>query len=480
MGRTDRSGDSSAVSASVPLSDHPALIEIERVVGKRFLLTERDVVAGYETDWTRRFSGTALAVVRAGSVEEVSKIVRICASHDLAIVPQGGNTGLVGGGVPRGAREQIVLSTTRFRDIGEVDGAAREVTAGAGVTLARLQMHVESAGFTLGVDLASRDSATLGGLVATNAGGALAFKFGTVRDQLTGVEAVLGTGAIVSRLTSARKDNTGYHFPSLFAGSEGTLGIVTSARLRLAATPKHKVAVLMGLKTVQDAVGVIDALSQTTDDVRAAELLSGEGIELVASIHGLTLPFASSYPAYLLVELAGPTDPTDVLAEVLEESPVRETAIGSDPATRQGLWRFRELHTESIGTRASDSGGVVHKLDIAVPPRKVPEFVEMAKNEIALLAPQAECYIFGHVGDGNLHINLLTDLDARDVIDERILGLAVACGGSISAEHGIGTAKARWLRLSRSDAEIDAMRDIKRALDPQGILNPGVLLPIET
>lgn len=468
------------MSPSEPLPVHPALNQIEQTVGKRFLITERDVVAGYETDWTRRFSGRALAVVRAGSVEEVARIVRICASHGLAIVPQGGNTGLVGGGVPRGEREQIVLSTARFQNLLEVDGAAREVTAGAGVTLASLQRHVESAGFTLGVDLASRDSATVGGLVATNAGGALAFKFGTVRDQLTGVEAVLGTGAIVSRLTMARKDNTGYHFPSLLAGSEGTLGIVTSARFRLAATPKYKLAVLLGLKTVQDAVGIVDALSQATDEVRAAELLSGEGIELVASVHGLPLPFATSYGAYLLVELAGQTDPTHVLAGVLEDSPVGDTAIGSDPATRHSLWQFRELHTESIGTRASDRGGLVHKLDVAVPPRKVPEFVEMARNEIALLAPRAECYIFGHVGDGNLHINLLTDVDDRDAIDGRILSLAVACGGSISAEHGIGTAKARWLRLSRSDAEIEAMRDIKRALDPHGILNPGVLLPIET
>ena len=447
------------------------------VVGPSHVITEPSGKVSFETDWTRRFSGEALAVVRPATTEEVVEVVRACLKWRIPIVPQGGNTGLVGGGVPRGNGEQIVLSMARLRLLDPVDEAAQEVTADAGVPLADLQAHVAASGLFLGVDLASRDSATVGGLVATNAGGARAFKFGSVRQQLVGVEAVLGTGAVVSRLANVRKDNTGYHLPSLLAGSEGTLGVVTRARFRLSPAPSHHLVILLGLHSVADAIRSVRLLERASDDIRAAELMLDAGMRLVLAVSSLTPPFGRSYPAYLLIEVAGRTDPTDHLLQAIETCPAADVAVGTDTTTRRGLWELRELHTEAIALRASEIGVVAHKLDVAVPPQRVAEFIEAAIGEVAATVPSAECYIFGHVGDGNLHINLVGDLADPDGIDERILQLTVGYGGSISAEHGIGTSKTRWLGLTRTDDEIQTMRAIKQALDPQGIMNPGVLLP---
>lgn len=454
-----------------------ALAQLNRVVGPSNLITEPSAMAAYESDWTRRFSGKAMAVVRPGSVAEVVEVVRICRSENIPIVPQGGNTGLVGGGVPRSSGDEIVLSTARLRDLSAVDEATLEVTADAGVTLSELQDHAASAGLMVGVDLASRSSATVGGLVATNAGGSLAFKFGPVRQQLVGVEAVLGSGAVVSRLTAARKDNTGYHFPSLLAGSEGTLGLITRARFRLFAAPTHHFVVLLAAKSVDDAIACVGSLRRSTDAIRAVELMLHGGMELVSSLSGSSAPFGQAYPAYVLIEAAGSTDVTDQLIEAVDASPALAVAVGEDPPTRRRLWQYRELHTEAIAVRAADMASVAHKLDVAVPLSRLGDFLEEVKAVVAGAAPSAECYVFGHLGDGNLHINLVGQLGTPDLIDRQILELTTRYGGSISAEHGIGASKAQWLGLTRSAEEIQVMRDIKRALDPAGIMNPGVLFP---
>ena len=443
--------------------------QLAGIVGESHVLVDPDLRAPYETDWTRRFTGTARCVVRPASTAEVAAVVRACADAGAPIVVQGGNTGLVNGGVP--ASGEVLVSVTRLVDLEPVDVLEAQVTVGAGVTLEKLQAHARAAGLDFGVDLAARSAATVGGLVATNAGGIRVLRYGSMRHQVTGLSAVLADGTVVSRLTGLAKDNTGYDLTQLLAGSEGTLGIVTRVRLRLVPQLPGRAVALIGLAGTEDALAVL-ARARRLPSLAAAEVCYAEGVALVRSYASLGAPFAQSFPVYLLLECAAGTDPTDELLELLGEcDELGDATVASDVAGRTRLWAYREAHTEAIS-----AAGVPVKLDVSVPLGALPGLVTELPPTVEKVAPGARTILFGHLNEGNLHVNVLDTGTAGTEVTDAVLNLVAAHRGSISSEHGVGRAKARWLELSRSPAEIATMRRIKAALDPNGLLNPGVLL----
>jgi FAD/FMN-containing dehydrogenase len=449
------------------------LADLAAIVGSEHILTDPGMTAGYTTDWTRRYSGIARCVVRPGSAAEVAATVQACGRHGAAIVPQGGNTGLVGGGVPWRANPDgppVVLSTRRLTRLDPVDTLAAQVTAGAGVTIAALREHAAKAGFEYGVKIASRESATVGGTIATNAGGVQTIRYGGTRAQVLGVEAVLADGSAVSRLGGILTDNTGYDLAQLIVGSEGTLGVVTAARLRLWPAEPPALTLLAGVGGVGEAVALQARLRGAVPNIRAVEYFEAAGLALVREHTGLPAPPTGDCPGYLLVEAAGSGKDIDHYAERLALTPgLHAPAVAMDGPAIAMLWAYRERHTEAIS-----AAGIPHKLDVAMPLTRLAAFRAELDEVAARLA--ARVIVFGHIGAGNLHVNVLGPDPEDETADEEVLRLAAAHGGTISAEHGIGHAKAPLLYLSRTPAEIAAMRAVKAALDPAGILNPGVLL----
>lgn len=439
------------------------------IVGERHVLTDPDMRAGYERDWTGRYRGTARFVVRPGSTGEVARVVRACAESGAAIVPQGGNTGLVGGGVPRGG--EVVVSLARLDQREMVDMTAGEVTVGAGVTLAALQEHALGQGLGFGVDIASRQSATIGGMIATNAGGIRVLRYGPMRAQVVGIEAVRADGTVVRRLPGLSKDNTGYDLPGLLAGSEGTLGLITLARLRLIPRLASRATALLAFGSTDEALRLLPRL-RAVASLEAVEIFFREGLELVVRHTGLPLPFGQDYPTYLLAECAARSDPMPDLVAALDGANFLDSALAADRQQRDALWAYRERHTEAINAE-----GVPHKLDVALPLARLPEFAASIRARLAASVPEARPILFGHVADGNLHVNVLGLAPDDDRATDVILRYVAELGGSISAEHGIGVAKTRWLHLTRTPADIETMRAIKHALDPSNVLNPGVIFP---
>src|SRR5580693_3069787 len=428
------------------------LAELTAIAGPDHVLTDPDLVAGYATDWTRRFSGVARGVVRPADTAEVAAVLRACARHGAPVVPQGGNTGLVGGGVPvtGGA---VVLSARRLRRLDPVDILSGQVTAGAGVTIAELRAQ------------AARDSATVGGTIATNAGGIQTIRYGPTRAQLLGLEAVLADGSVISRLGGIQADNTGYDLTQLLAGSEGTLGVITAARLRLWPAEPPTLTVLAGVPGIEAAAALQAEIRSLLPRVRAAEYFEAAGLALVRAHTGLPAPLERDYPAYLLVDAAASEDDAERMMVLAQ---LQDGAAAMDAPARAGLWAYRERHTESISV-----AGIPHKLDVAMPLARLAGF--RAELDSVIAKADARAIVFGHIGVGNLHVNVLGPAPDDDSVDDAVLRLAAEYGGTISAEHGIGRAKTAVLHLSRSAAEIGAMRAVKSALDPAGLLNPGVL-----
>lgn len=441
------------------------------IVGADHVLTDPGLRASYEVDWTGRFRGQARAVVRPADTSGVAAVMRTCTEHAVPVCLQGGNTGLVGASVP--VDGAVLLSTARLREIDPVDEMSAQVTVGAGVPLTALQQHARAAGLDVGVDFAARESCTVGGMVATNAGGERVLRYGTMRAQLLGIEAVLPDGRVVSRLAGLPKDNTGYDVVSLLAGSEGTLGIVTKVRMRLVPLLTARAVALVAVDSTAAAVDLVRSLRDRLPTLEAAELFYADGLALVCAQTGMSAPFGDSHPAFVLVECAGRIDPTDELLAALEDRPVvRDATVATDPRGRHALWAYRESHTEAI-----NAAGVPVKLDVAVPLPALADTVEALPAAVAGAAPSARTILFGHVNEGNLHVNILDAVDDAEVVSDAVLKVIASFGGSISAEHGVGRAKRDWLHLSRSAEEIAMMRSIKQALDPHGLLNPGVLLP---
>jgi FAD/FMN-containing dehydrogenase len=447
------------------------IAQLQAVVGAEHVLVDDDVKASYETDWTGRFTGRAACVVRPGTTEQVAAVLRLCSSQGVPVVVQGGNTGLVGGGIPAGG--EVLLSLTRLTALGEIDPAAAQVTAGAGVTLAALQAHARAADLDVGVDLAARESATVGGLVATNAGGIRVLRYGSMRAQVVGLEAVLADGSVLSRMAGLAKDGTGYDLVGLLAGSEGTLAVVTAVRLKLWPRLRSRAVALLAMDSTEAAVALLPGLRASLPTLSAAELFYREGLALVRKHGGLPAPFPVEHPAYLLLECADTTDPLEQLAAAVETAPgLIDATVATDAAGQRALWAYRETHTEAISAE-----GVPVKLDVSVPTGRLPELAAALGPVIAAVCPAARPIVFGHVNEGNLHVNVLDSGELHDQVSDAVLRLVASLDGSISSEHGVGRAKVPWLQLSRSATEIAAMQAIKRAFDPAGTLSPGVLLP---
>jgi FAD/FMN-containing dehydrogenase len=445
------------------------LDRLRRVVGPSHVLTG-DLAAGHVVDWTGRWSGGCDAVVRPGSTDEVAEVLALCAASGTAVVPQGGNTGLVGGAVPD--LGQIVLSTSRLGSIGAIDQAVGQVTVGSGATVASVAAAARASGWRYPVDFAARDTATIGGTIATNAGGHHVLRHGMTRRHVTGIEAVLADGQIVSHLSGLVKDNTGYDLPGLLCGSEGTLAIVTKARLALTPGGGNRAVALIGLGDLTAVAEVVGHLRRSVPEIEALELMLADGIAAVASHRGTSPPFDAE--VVLLVEVLSRNDSTAVLVEALQELELTGSALATDSPGIEALWRWRDSHTEVLNAVGSHPP---HKFDVSLHPSAMAAVVGDVRRELSAHDPEWRLWVFGHAGDGNLHLNVTGPAPDDDRVDGLVLELVAAAGGSISAEHGIGRAKRDWLHLCRSDAEIAVFRSIKAALDPDGILNPGVLLP---
>ena len=443
---------------------------MEKVVGAKHVLSDPELKSSYERDYTGRYGGSARLVVRPADTEQVAGVMAACSRAGAAIVPQGGNTGLVGASVPRNG--EVLVSLQRLASIGEVDEAIGQVTVGAGATLAALQDAAKAAGQDATLDFGARDSCTIGGVVACDAGGARALRHGTARAHVAGLEAVLADGSVVSRLAGLTKDNAGYDLPELLVGSEGTLGIITRVRWKLAPLLSSRVAALVPLQTARQAAELLKTLRANAPSLESCDFFLDEGLELVLEHQQRESPIKDRSPFYVLAECAAQSDPTDELAAALQDAGIDDALIADDTASRRGLWTLREGHTDAI-----NAAGVPHKLDVGVPLRELDRFIDAVPGAVEQAGAE-RVILFGHLGDGNVHVNVLGADPDDERADEAVLELAIECGGTISAEHGVGVAKAAYLERARGPVEVGAMRAIKRALDPQNLLNPGAVLTV--
>ncbi|HEX6692355.1 MAG TPA: FAD-binding oxidoreductase [Burkholderiales bacterium] len=442
------------------------------IVGKSNVLTAAADTKPYFTDWRRRYSGQAECVVRPGGTQEVARVVALCARQGVAIVPQGGNTGLVGGSVPSGAQREIVLSLSRMSRVRAIDPLNDTITVEAGCVLAAVQKAAEDAGRLFPLSLAAEGSCQIGGNLSTNAGGVNVLRYGNARELVLGLEVVLPDGRIWDGLRSLRKDNTGYDLKQLFLGAEGTLGVITAAVLRLYPRPTATATAWVAIGDPHEAVALLATLREKLGDrISAFELVSRACLEAVlAHVPGTRDPLGAPSPWYILAEL-GDSGPTEALrtrvAEALED---RDAVLAqSDEQSRQ-LWRIRESIPEA------QFANVKHDVSVAV--SKTPELIERVGAELKKAFPEARPYVFGHVGDGNLHYNIGPEalLQQRAAVNRIVYDAVGALGGSISAEHGLGQLKREEIRAHKTPVEMELMRTLKQALDPQGLMNPGKLL----
>lgn len=451
-------------------------------LGAAHLLTAPEDVEPYLAEQRRLYRGAALAVARPGSTEEVAFAVRACAEAGVPVVAQGGNTGLVGGGVPRGG---LVLSLARMNGVRAIDPVGATATVEAGVILQDLQDAAEAAGLLFPLSYASRGSARIGGGIATNAGGVQVLSYGNARDLVLGLEVVLADGRVWNGLRSLRKDNAGYDLKQLFIGSEGTLGIVTAAVLRLFPRPRSTTVAFAGLASPERALALFARLRAACDrDLTAFEVMPPFGLDLVlAHAAGAVRPLAGAHGAYALIELASARPEADTRAEMeaalaaaLEAGIVEDATVGASEAQNRALWRLREAMPE-----AQKRAGASIKHDVSVPLSKLPAFLSEASAACEAAMPGIRVCAFGHFGDGNIHFNLS---QPPGMAREAFLGewgrfnrivhdIVHALGGSIAAEHGVGLLKRAELERYGDPVGLDLMRRLKAALDPDGILNPG-------
>lgn len=434
--------------------------QLRAVVGAEHVSSDPDVLAARSVDWTGRYRGQAAVLVRPADADQVGAVLRVCRAAGAPVTVQGGRTSLVAGTVPE--HGDVLLSTERLRGLGEVDLSERQVRAGAGVTLTEVQHAAERAGLCFGVDLAARDSATIGGMAATNAGGLRTVRYGSMVDQIVGLEVVLPDGSLLRRRSRVRSDNTGYDLVALFVGAEGTLGVITEVELRLHPVPAHRVTAVCGFADLGPLVSA-SRIFRDMSTIAALELVDGRGAALTG-----TPPAPGEW--LLLVELAGDTDQTGPLADALDGL-CAEPAVGVDAATRARLWQTRESMAEAAGLF-----GPPLKFDVALPLSEIAGFADRADALLAEYAPGSVRLLFGHIGEGNLHLNVLRcDTDAERRVYPAMMDLIAAHGGNVSSEHGVGSRKRAYLPMSREPADIAVMRAVKAALDPAGLLNPAVL-----
>ena len=442
---------------------------LAKIVGDRYVSSDSDVLAAHSVDHTGRYRGSASALVRPGSAEEVAEVLVACRDAGVFVTVQGGRTSLVAGTVPE--HDDVLLSTERISDIGEVDTVERRVYVGAGATLAAVQRAASDAGLVFGVDLAARDSATMGGMASTNAGGLRTVRYGNMGEQVLGVDVALPDGSLVKRHSEVRRDNTGYDLASLFVGAEGTLGVITGLDVRLHPTPPHRVTAVAGFDSLADLIEVGREF-RDSDGIAALELIDARASALTAEHVGVGAPVDGAWQ--LLIELASDTDQTERLADALERANLAgEPAVGIDPSAAHRLWQVREAVAEVLGIY-----GPPLKFDVSLPLSAIPSFANAATELVAEHARDAIPVLFGHIGEGNLHLNLVRctlDGERERALYAAMMALIARFGGNVSSEHGVGSRKRDYLSMSRTDADIAAMRTLKAAFDPTGYLNPAVL-----
>ncbi|MBJ45991.1 MAG: FAD-binding oxidoreductase [Acidimicrobiaceae bacterium] len=450
-----------------------SIAELKSLLGSGRISEDEDIIKTYSDDWTGRYRGFARAVISPQSTDEVAEILNWCSTNQIGVVPQGGNTGMVGGSTPLNG--ELIISLRKMKNVNFSDTNDNQIVAEAGATLLEIQNLALERSMIYGVDFAARDSATIGGTIATNAGGLNVLRYGTTRRQIISVEAVTGTGEIIGNLNGLDKDNTGYHLPSLLCGSEGTLAIVTRAKLRLRPKPKENVSILFGLDTIQDAVNLTEACVSTSTEIIACELFFQKGVDLVREAYDLQPLWNNRKSIYLLCEFAGDLGVLDRLNENLLGEMLRthdSILVATSDRERQRLWQYRELHTLAISNK-----GIPLKLDVTIPLGNLTHFLDSIATICGNINPLSIPYVFGHSADGNMHLNILQSEPNVAEMEEEILKFVVSLDGSISAEHGIGRAKAPYLHLQRNEEEIRLFREMKKAFDPKGILNPDVIFP---
>ena len=451
----------------------PVVAALRAALGAEAVRTEADVCAPYAHDLTGRWQGTPRCVVRPRDTQGVAAAVAVCAEHGAPVVAQGGNTGLVGGQIPEA--DEVCVSLAGLDALEPVEAQTGEVVVGAGAVLSQVQQHVRRAGWDVPVDHGGRWGATIGGMVATNAGGARAVRHGMMRAHVRGVEAVLADGRVMRRLSGLRKDNTGYDLVGLLAGSEGTLGVLTRVRLGLVPWHARRLTALAGVADLEAGASLLAALrAHAPTTLEAADFLHRDGLELVCAHHGLADPLDAAWPVLVVAELAGPGDLEAQLEGAITAAGIDPSAVvvADAPSQREALWTYRDGLNEAIAAR-----GVPVKLDVSVPPEALASTPEAVAHAVRAVDPRAWTLTFGHLGDGNVHVNVIGRAADEDAIVTAVLDLILARAGSVAAEHGVGVAKRAWVARARDPVEVDALRAIKRALDPEGILAPGRLVP---
>ena len=471
------------------MNRYPALLSALRtIVGEAYVLTEGDLT-GYELDWRKRERGKALAVVRPASTEQVGAVVKACAAAGVSIVPQGGNTGMVVGSTPDASGTQVVLSLTRMNAVRTLDAANLTITVEAGCVLQTLQEVCEQAGFLFPLSLASEGSCTIGGNLGTNAGGTQVVRYGNTRELCLGLEVVTAQGEVWSGLTGLRKDNTGYDLRHLFIGSEGTLGVITAATMKLYPLPQSQLTALAAVPSLQAAVDLLGlAHRHLSAGLTGFEVMGQFALRLVVKhFPQQRVPFYESAPYCVVLENSDTESDSHarsqlerLLEEALDKGCVTDAVVAESMAQARALWHIRE----SIPLAQAQEGlNIKHDISIAV--SRIPEFVAQADAALEQAFPGVRLVNYGHLGDGNLHYNVQAPLgqdgetflrEQENAVNAVVYALVDAYKGSISAEHGIGSLKREKLEKHKSPVALGLMRSIKTALDPHNLFNPGRML----
>ncbi len=464
------------------------LDQFTSIVGPANAIRNPNDMQGYLAELRHLYVGKSALILRPGSTDEVSQILKLANEHKVAIVPQGGNTGLVGGQIPFDAGNEVIISLSRMDRIRGIDPEGNTMTVDAGVILEQAQLVAEKANRLFPLSLASEGSCQIGGNLSTNAGGTAMLAYGNARDMVLGLEVVLADGRVWDGLRALRKDNTGYDLKDLFIGAEGTLGIITGAVLKLYPNPTERATAFAGLKSVEDA-GRFFALARDAagNELTGFEILPRFGLEIVLKHgHDTRDPLAEPHDWYVLIELSGRE--TDggcaerleaLLGQAFEQELVSDAVIAASLSQRNDFWRLRELMSEVQGL---EGGSIKH--DVSVPIASIPEFIGRANALVTRMIPRSRPVPFGHYGDGNIHYNLSQPVDMDkdaflaqwDAVVAGVHEIVLDLNGSISAEHGIGRMKRETLRKVKAEVELEMMRKIKAAFDPNGILNPGKVL----
>lgn len=477
------------MTSDLPPAIAAAIADMKAALGPKGWIEAPEDTLKYRSDWRGTTIGDALLVARPAATEEAAAVVKAAAKAGIAIVPQGGNTGLVKGAVPTEARPTVVVSLDRMQRIRSLDAGNYAMVAEAGCIVRRLQQAAEEAGRLFPLSLASEGSSTAGGTLSTNAGGNQTIKFGNAREQVLGIEAVLPDGTVFEGLNTLRKNNTGYDLKHLFIGAEGTLGIITAAAFRLMPLPRVKETALFALPSAEAAQQLLARARELSGDtILAFELMPRAAYDLaLAHIEGIVDPLASPSPWYVLIEMATPSPLDDlrakleaIFAEGMEAGLVTDGVIAESEAQRAELWRPREEQAEA-GRRA----GWGISADISVPVAKVAEFLSVSRAALEELVPGMTFNTFGHMGDGNIHYTMRKPAgmaaeawqQRAGALSDRLNEVTVGLGGSFSAEHGIGAEKRETLAKFAPPSKLQLMRAIKAAMDPDGIMNPGKVIP---